>query len=226
MLFLNRTASTLVSSLFLRPKIPSCSVNQTFHISTMSAPVVAVCHGGGPMPLLRDPAHAELIKSMSTIVPTILGVGTASAPRAIVIVTAHWTTIRPTISNGSKHKLLFDYSGFPRESYQLKYDAPGSPEVAKEIYDVFEKAGLQPEMDGNRGMQLLEHITGCTKISRLGSWCFCTINTHQSKRRYPSCPTLCSQIGFSSRAFRNGTCSGFSSYLKCGHHWFWNAYLP
>jgi len=103
------------------------------------------------MPLLADPNHAELIKSMSTVIPKVLGIGTASAPRAIVLVTAHWTTIRPTISNGSKHKLFYDYGGFPPESYQLKYDAPGSPEVAKEVYDLFEKAGLRPEMDGGRG---------------------------------------------------------------------------
>jgi len=110
------------------------------------------------MPLLGDAAHKELVESMSTVVPKILGLGTASAPRAIVLVTAHWTTNRPTICNGSKHKLFYDYGGFPPESYTLKYDAPGSPEVAKEIYDLFNEAGLHPEMDGSRGKQFLDII--------------------------------------------------------------------
>lgn len=103
------------------------------------------------MPIMADPGHAELIKSMKETVPRILGLGTSSAPRAIVLVTAHWGEKRPTISNGKKHKLFYDYYGFPAETYKLKYDAPGSPEVAKEVYDLLEKAGLNPEMDGERG---------------------------------------------------------------------------
>ncbi len=111
------------------------------------------------MPVINDPGHAELIKSMTTKVPSVLGLGTPSAPRAIVLVTAHWTERRPTISDGKKHKLYYDYSGFPPETYRLKYDAPGSPEVAAEVHEALEKAGLQPEMDGERGT--------CTNISRI-----------------------------------------------------------
>ncbi|KAH6673491.1 extradiol ring-cleavage dioxygenase class iii protein-like protein subunit B [Halenospora varia] len=119
--------------------------------TTPRAPVVAVCHGGGPMPVLNDPGHAELIKSMKTTIPSILKLGTPDAPKAIVLVTAHWSERRPTISNARKHKLFYDYGGFPPESYKLKYDAPGSPEVAGEVYEVLEKAGLSPEMDEERG---------------------------------------------------------------------------
>lgn len=104
------------------------------------------------MPLMGDPGHTNLIKSMTERVPKILGLGTANAPRAIVLVTAHWDEKKPTISNGSKHKLYYDYYGFPPETYKLKYDAPGSPEVAKEVYDLLDKAGLSPEMDSERGM--------------------------------------------------------------------------
>lgn len=103
------------------------------------------------MPVLGDPGHKELIKSMTQRVPKILGLGTEKAPRAIVLVTAHWSEKRPTISNGSKHKLYYDYGGFPPESYALKYDAPGSPEVAKEVYNALEKAGLNPDTDDERG---------------------------------------------------------------------------
>jgi len=144
---LNRTSATLLSTLLFRPNLPVCSIHNT----AMPAPVVAVCHGGGPMPLMNDPGHASLIKSLSERVPKILGLGTSSAPRAIVLVTAHWLQRRPTISNGSKHQLYYDYGGFPPETYKLKYDAPGSPEVAQEVYDALESAGLNPEMDSERG---------------------------------------------------------------------------
>jgi len=104
------------------------------------------------MPVMGDPGHAELIKSMGEKVPRVLGLGTANAPRAIVLVTAHWSETRPTISSAKKHKLYYDYGGFPPETYKLKYDAPGSPEVAKEVYAALEGAGFSPEMDEERGM--------------------------------------------------------------------------
>jgi len=105
------------------------------------------------MPILNDPDHASLIKSMSQTVPKILGLGTATAPRAIVLITAHWRERNPTISNGDKHKLYYDYGGFPPEAYKLKYDAPGSPEVAQEVYNVLKAGGFTPKMDSERGMQ-------------------------------------------------------------------------
>ena len=51
-----------------------------------------------------------------------------------------------------------DYYGFPPETYNLKYDAPGEPEVAKEVYEVFSAAALKPKMDDTRGMNLKSNI--------------------------------------------------------------------
>ncbi|KAK5156083.1 hypothetical protein LTR04_005700 [Oleoguttula sp. CCFEE 6159] len=115
------------------------------------APVIALSHGGGPLPLLGDPGHKEIVASLRTRVPQLLRLGTPEAPRAIVIVTAHWSERTPAISNGKKHSLLYDYYGFLPESYKLKYDAPGSPEVAEEVAQAMKDEGLQPEMDAERG---------------------------------------------------------------------------
>jgi aromatic ring-opening dioxygenase catalytic subunit (LigB family) len=154
MRFGNHTSAALLSSLFVRPRLPVCPINQISAYHSMPAAILAVCHGGGPMPILGDPGHAELVKSMSQKVPKILGLGTPNAPRAIVLVTAHWSERRPTISNASKHKLYYDYGGFPPESYKIKYDAPGSPEVAGEVFDALKKAGLEPDVDSERGRHI------------------------------------------------------------------------
>lgn len=154
MRFGNRTSAALLSSLFVRPKLPVCSINHHSAYHHMPGTVIAVCHGGGPMPVLRDPGHTALVKSMTEKVPKILNLGTPDAPRAIVLVTAHWSQTRPTISNASKHQLYYDYGGFPPESYKLKYDAPGSPEVATEVFDALQKAGMNPQMDSERGRQI------------------------------------------------------------------------
>jgi aromatic ring-opening dioxygenase catalytic subunit (LigB family) len=116
--------------------------------------VISFAHGGGPMPVLDDPTHKDIVYSLNNRVPKILRLGTPEAPRAIIIVTAHWSERVPTISNAEKHSLYYDYGGFPPEAYKLKYDAPGSPAVAKEVFDVLQAAGLKPDNDGERGMAL------------------------------------------------------------------------
>lgn len=115
-------------------------------------PVIALSHGGGPMPLLGDPSHADIVRSLRERVPKLLKLGTPDAPRAIVLVTAHWTERVPTISSGSKHRLEFDYSGFPSAAYKLKYDAPGAPKLAEEIATALRGVGMTPELDDFRGL--------------------------------------------------------------------------
>ncbi|KAF9734222.1 hypothetical protein PMIN06_004464 [Paraphaeosphaeria minitans] len=115
------------------------------------APVISVSHGGGPLPLLGDPSQAALTHSMKTKVPEILRLGTADAPRAIVLVTAHWSEDVVAISSAEKHELYYDYYGFPDEAYKLRYDAPGSPEVAELVRRQLEEAGIKSKKDGKRG---------------------------------------------------------------------------
>jgi aromatic ring-opening dioxygenase catalytic subunit (LigB family) len=103
------------------------------------------------MPVLGDPGHNAIIRSLKTRVPDILRLNTDERPRAIVVVTAHWSERNPTISNGKRHKLYYDYGGFPPEAYRLKYDAPGSPEIAKEVGDAMVNVGLKPKYDDDRG---------------------------------------------------------------------------
>lgn len=68
-----------------------------------------------------------------------------------MVVTAHWAEAQPTISSGAQPKLYFDYGGFPPESYRLKYDAPGSPNIATEIKEAFEQEGFKPALNNTRG---------------------------------------------------------------------------
>ncbi|MCJ1311278.1 hypothetical protein MMC25_004949 [Agyrium rufum] len=115
------------------------------------APVIALSHGGGPMPILGDPSHKAIVSSLKTRVPEILRLNSPEAPKAIVIVTAHWSESQPTVSNGKNHDLFYDYYGFPAEAYKLQYNAPGSPEIASMITKAMEAEGLTPQADGKRG---------------------------------------------------------------------------
>ncbi|KAF1927114.1 Extradiol ring-cleavage dioxygenase, class III enzyme, subunit B [Didymella exigua CBS 183.55] len=153
---LSRKLLSLATFGIIRPKAVSAENTtsnplpgiQQFPISSYSgnmtrlAPVLSISHGGGPMPVLGDPSHAEITKSLQTKVPKILKLGTPEAPKAIVLVTAHWSTDKVHISSGARHELLYDYYGFPDESYKIKHTAPGSPEVAGEVERVLRDAGI------------------------------------------------------------------------------------
>lgn len=53
---------------------------------------------------------------------------------AALVVSAHWCTNDQTLVNNSlQQKQIYDYYGFPEHYYDPKYNAYGSPEVAKEI---------------------------------------------------------------------------------------------
>lgn len=54
-------------------------------------------------------------------------------PRAILVVSAHWEERRFTVMTSPRPPMLYDYGGFPREAYALKYPAPGSPELAAQV---------------------------------------------------------------------------------------------
>lgn len=90
-------------------------------------PAVYINHGGGPLPLLgKQPGIAEFLGSYAGTLPR--------KPTAILVVTAHWETgSQLKVSGGKAHSLYFDYGGFPKESYEYTYPAPGSPELANRI---------------------------------------------------------------------------------------------
>ncbi|KAJ6088195.1 aromatic ring-opening dioxygenase [Penicillium sp. IBT 16267x] len=116
-----------------------------------SAAAICITHGGGPMPVLGDENHKDIIHNLKNNVPKVLQLGTPEAPRAIIVITAHWSTCRPTISSGKKHSLYYDYYGMPKQAYSLEYNAPGSPKVAEEVREAMTKEGLQPVLDDKRG---------------------------------------------------------------------------
>ena len=74
-------------------------------------------------------------------------------PKAILVVSAHWETEKSTFSvtNQLDHKELFyDYYGFPKHTYDLKYPAKGNPGLAKKVVELAKNAGIKVELDNKR----------------------------------------------------------------------------
>jgi 4,5-DOPA dioxygenase extradiol len=77
--------------------------------------------------------------------------GESVQPEAIVVISAHWQEAGIRIASGAKPELIYDFGGFPRELYELKYEAPGSPELAAEIAAELGRAGFDAVLDDRRG---------------------------------------------------------------------------
>lgn len=104
-----------------------------------------ISHGGGPLPLLGDPAHAEMVSCLREIAHTI------PRPSSIIVVSAHWEGSVATVTSGERPGLIYDYSGFPPESYEIQYPCPGNPSLADAIVERLRQAGITARADDRRG---------------------------------------------------------------------------
>ena len=70
---------------------------------------------------------------------------------AIMVISAHWEESITTVLNGKTPPMFYDYYGFPEETYEVNYPAPGNPELAQEIVDLLKGQGLAARPDSQRG---------------------------------------------------------------------------
>ena len=107
--------------------------------------VLFLSHGAGPMPLLGDEGHQEMVENLKVLVTKI------KKPSAIIVISAHWEEKIPTITSGANPSLIYDYYGFPEESYNIKYPCPGEPFLADQIHLLLSSAGIEARLDKKRG---------------------------------------------------------------------------
>jgi aromatic ring-opening dioxygenase catalytic subunit (LigB family) len=114
-------------------------------------PVVFVPHGGGPWPFVDlgfgAPREHEALLDYLRRLPSL----TPSRPRALLVVSAHWEEAVPTVMTSERPPMLYDYYGFPPESYALTWPAPGEPTVAARVQTLLGRAGFQTAADAARG---------------------------------------------------------------------------
>jgi 4,5-DOPA dioxygenase extradiol len=92
-------------------------------------PVLYLSHGAPP--LVDDALWVSQLKAWAADM---------SVPQAILVVSAHWESAPLTIgSTDAKTPLTYDFWGFPQHYYDVRYDAPGAPELAAAV------AALMPD---------------------------------------------------------------------------------
>lgn len=114
-------------------------------------PVVFLPHGGGPWPFVDVGfgGRGEL-DELATFLRSIAKLPT-SPPRALLVVSAHWEERAATVMTSPHPPMLYDYDGFPPESYQITWPAPGDPALADRVRTLLEQRGFSTADDAQRG---------------------------------------------------------------------------
>jgi aromatic ring-opening dioxygenase catalytic subunit (LigB family) len=126
--------------------IPSPKAGFTMH---RRLPTYFLSHGGGPWPWLKDwrPGVYDQLEASLHAVRREVG----EAPRAVLMVSGHWEADRFLASSAARPPMFYDYYGFPEHTYRIRYDAPGSPDLAERVHALLQSGGAPSGLDPKRG---------------------------------------------------------------------------
>jgi 4,5-DOPA dioxygenase extradiol len=112
----------------------------------MTARMPAVFFGhGNPLNALLGNSYTEGWAAIGQRMPK---------PRAVLSVSAHWYLPGTLVTAMPAPRTIHDFGGFPRELYEVKYAAPGSPELASRVQEL-----LAPASTGRDQRWGLDHGT-------------------------------------------------------------------
>ena len=117
----------------------------------MRLPTLYIPHGGGPcffMEWTMGPKDtwdrmAAWLRGLDASLP--------ERPKQLLVISGHWEEPVPTVTSSAAPPLLYDYSGFPPETYELQWPAPGAPELAERVRRLLSNAGMESGADSSRG---------------------------------------------------------------------------
>lgn len=117
----------------------------TKNISDIKGRIVYFSHGGGPLPILGDKSHKAMVDFMVQLSSQI------DRPEAIVVISAHWEESVVSVLGSPHPTMFYDYYGFPKEAYDIRYPAPGNPALANRIVRLLGKCNIEGRIDTQRG---------------------------------------------------------------------------
>jgi 4,5-DOPA dioxygenase extradiol len=107
---------------------------------------------GNPMNALLHNAYTQGGATIGDKIPR---------PRAVLCISAHWYVTSAAVTVNTAPRTIHDFGGFPRELYEVKYPAPGDPDLARRVKKLL--APLSVELEQNWGLDhgtraVLRHV--------------------------------------------------------------------
>lgn len=111
-------------------------------------PTYFISHGGGPWPYV-----SEMRSMFRYLEASLIGIVRElhEEPRAVLVVSGHWTEREFAVMSNPQPPMVYDYSGFPPHTYRVTYPAPGDPQLAERIRQMLQAAGLPSSLDPAQG---------------------------------------------------------------------------
>jgi len=100
-------------------------------------PAAFIAHGS-PTNALEANAYTDGWRALGSSLPR---------PRAIVAISAHWYTRGTFVTANATPPTIHDFGGFPQPLYEVRYNAPGSPELADRLAAQLGPVGVQQSLD-------------------------------------------------------------------------------
>lgn len=100
-------------------------------------PVLFVGHGS-PMNGIEDTEFSRRWTQMAKEIPV---------PKAVLVISAHWFTKGTRITAMDFPKTIHDFGGFPQALFDVQYNAPGNPALAKEAAELLHPASVTLDHD-------------------------------------------------------------------------------
>ena len=107
-------------------------------------------HGGGPWPFVDLGLPRDEVEELSAYLRSVSDVP-PRPPRALLVISGHWEAPSPTMMTSPTPPMLYDYYGFPPESYTITWPAPGAPWLAGRIRELLGAHGITALDDAERG---------------------------------------------------------------------------
>lgn len=108
---------------------------------TERMPAIYLSHGAPP--LADDELWTSQLAEWSADLPH---------PKSILVVSAHWESAPLTVGATETVPLTYDFGGFAKRYYEVTYEPPGAPELARDVAALVARPGRPVYQDPDRGL--------------------------------------------------------------------------